>query len=58
MVTRAARAIPRAEARDYIACIDHLASVDGIDTGAIAVWGDSLSGRVAAVVAAVDRRVA
>ncbi len=49
---------PWAEARDYIACIDHLASTVGVDTEAIAVWGDSLSGRVAAVVAAVDRRVA
>lgn len=49
---------PWAEARDYIACIDHLVGTDGIDAGAIAVWGDSLSGRVAAVVAAVDQRVA
>ena len=49
---------PWAEAQDYIACIDHLIRTNGIDTEAIAVWGDSLSGRVAAVVAAVDRRVA
>jgi pimeloyl-ACP methyl ester carboxylesterase len=49
---------PWAEARDYLACIDHLTGTDGIDTEAIAIWGDSLSGRVAAVVAAVDRRVA
>lgn len=49
---------PWVEARDYLACIDHLAGMDGIDPEAIAVWGDSLSGRVAAVVAAVDRRVA
>lgn len=49
---------PWAEARDYIACIDHLASTDGIDPESIAIWGDSLSGRVAAVVAGVDRRVA
>ncbi len=49
---------PWTEARDYVACIDHLTSTDGIDDEGIAVWGDSLSGRVAAVVAAVDRRVA
>jgi len=49
---------PWTEARDYIACIDHLTGTDGIDAEAIAVWGDSLSGRVAAVVAGVDRRVA
>jgi acetyl esterase/lipase len=41
-----------------MACIDHLVGSDGIDPDAIAIWGDSLSGRVAAVVAAVDRRVA
>lgn len=46
------------QARDYVAAIDFLAGFDGIDAGRIGVWGVSMSGGIAAVVAAVDKRVA
>ena len=46
------------QARDYLAAIDFLVDFDGIDPNRIGVWGVSLSGAIAAVVAAVDSRVA
>ncbi|MEN8114753.1 MAG: alpha/beta fold hydrolase, partial [Actinomycetota bacterium] len=46
------------QARDYRAAIEFLHDMDGIDPNRIAVWGVSLSAAVAAVVAAVDPRVA
>lgn len=49
---------PWSQARDYMAGIDFLEGTEGVDSARISVWGDSLSARVAAVVAAVDARVA
>ncbi len=47
------------QARDYRAAVDYLLDRSGdIDRDRIAVWGDSLSGKVALVVAAVDPRLA
>ena len=46
------------QARDYRAAIDFLVGTDGIDSNRIGVWGVSMSGGIAAVVAAVDQRVA
>lgn len=49
---------PWRQARDYRAAIGWLERRIDIDARRIAVWGDSLSGRVALVVAAIDERVA
>jgi pimeloyl-ACP methyl ester carboxylesterase len=49
---------PWEQGRDYLAGIDFLAHHPDVDAARIGVWGDSLSGRVALVVAAVDDRVA
>ncbi|MEN8234931.1 MAG: alpha/beta fold hydrolase [Actinomycetota bacterium] len=46
------------QARDYRSAIEFLHGFDGIDPSRIAIWGVSLSAAVAAVVAAVDSRVA
>lgn len=46
------------QARDYRAAIDFLAARPDVDEHRIGIWGDSLSGSVALVVAAVDPRVA
>lgn len=46
------------QVRDYRAGIDYLAGLDAIDPQRIAVWGDSISGGVALVTAAIDERVA
>ena len=45
------------QTRDYRASIDYLEGCDGIDPSRIGVWGVSLSGAIAIVVAAVDPRV-
>lgn len=46
------------QARDYRAAISFIVAFDGIDSNRIGVWGVSMSGGIAAVVAAVDPRVA
>ncbi len=45
------------QARDVIAGIDHLTGSNSVDPKRIGVWGDSIGGGVAVVVAAVDSRV-
>lgn len=45
------------EARDYLAALDYLETLNDVDSDRIAIWGDSLSSAVAAVVTAVDERV-
>lgn len=49
---------PWVQARGYLDAVSHLRTVDGVDPSRVAVWGDSLSGGEALVVAAVDERVA
>ena len=49
---------PWVQARGYRDAVSYLVQRDGIHSGGIAVWGDSLSGDVALAVAAVDKRVA
>ena len=49
---------PWVQARGYLDAVSYLRSVDGVDPSRIAVWGDSLSGGEALIVAAVDERVA
>lgn len=49
---------PWAQARGYRDALSYLRTVNGVDPGRMAVWGDSLSGGEALVVAAVDERVA
>ncbi len=46
------------QARDYMAAITYLTAHEAVDAERVAVWGDSLSGGIALVVAAVDSRVA
>lgn len=48
---------PWRQARDYLAAIDHLVGRSDVDSHRVAVWGDSMSGGVALVVAAVDERI-
>ena len=43
--------------RGYRDAISFVATLDGVDPERIAIWGDSMSGRVALSVAAVDERV-
>lgn len=45
------------EARDYLAALDYLETLDLVDSRRMAIWGDSLSSAVGAVVAAIDDRV-
>ena len=49
---------PWVQARGYLDAVSYLGTVDGVDLSRVAVWGDSLSGGEAVVVAAVDERVA
>ena len=48
---------PFVQARGYRAALDSALELPGIDRDRVAVWGDSLSGAEAIVVAAVDCRV-
>jgi fermentation-respiration switch protein FrsA (DUF1100 family) len=43
--------------RGYRHAITCVAALDGVDAEQIAVWGDSMSGRVALLVPSVDERV-
>jgi uncharacterized protein len=45
------------QGRGYLHAIDHLQALPEVDPSRVAVWGDSLSGAVAVLVAAVDGRV-
>jgi len=45
------------QVRGYRDAISYASTLDGVDTERIAVWGDSMSGRVALMVASVDERV-
>ncbi len=49
---------PWIQARGYRDAISFGSTLDGIDPGLIAIWGDSLSGGIALAVAAIDQRVA
>jgi uncharacterized protein len=49
---------PWIQARGYLDAISYGRSLEGVDPGRVAVWGDSLSAGVALAVAAVDDRVA
>lgn len=49
---------PWVQARGYRDAITFVGSLDGIDSGAIAIWGDSYSAAEVLVVGAVDERVA
>jgi alpha-beta hydrolase superfamily lysophospholipase len=46
------------QARSYVAAVSYLSSVPEVDADRLAIWGVSLSGRLALAVAAVDERVA
>jgi uncharacterized protein len=48
---------PWVQVRGYIDAVAFTSGLDGIDPNRIAVWGDSLSGGVACVAAAVDDRI-
>ena len=48
---------PWIQTRGYLDAIEFVSRTDGIDPGRIAVWGDSLSGGVACVAAALDPRI-
>lgn len=45
------------QGRGYVHAIDHLQALPEVDPRRVAVWGDSMSGAAAIVVAAVDERV-
>jgi cephalosporin-C deacetylase-like acetyl esterase len=49
---------PWVQARGYLDAVSYLGTVDGVDLSRVAVWGDSLSGGEAVVVATIDERVA
>lgn len=49
---------PWTQARGYRDAISHGATIPSVDPDRIALWGDSMSGAVALVVAGVDERVA
>lgn len=49
---------PWVSARAYRSAVDHAVGLSEIDPDRIALWGDSMSSRVALVVAALDERVA
>lgn len=49
---------PWVQARGYLDAISFGTTFEGVDPNRIAVWGDSLSGGVGLVVAAIDDRVA
>jgi pimeloyl-ACP methyl ester carboxylesterase len=48
---------PWVQARGYMDAVGLVSRLDGIDSSRVAVWGDSLSGGVACLVAAVDERI-
>jgi pimeloyl-ACP methyl ester carboxylesterase len=48
---------PWTQTRGYIDAVEFISSADGIDPDRIAIWGDSLSGGVACVAAAIDPRI-
>lgn len=48
---------PWTQTRGYLDAVEFISSADGIDPDRIAVWGDSLSGGVACVAAAIERRI-
>src|SRR4051812_16904463 len=48
---------PWVQARGYMDAIGFISRLDGIDPSRIAVWGDSSSGGVACLVAAIDQRI-
>lgn len=49
---------PWLQAQDYVAALAALRATEGIDEARVGVWGVSLSGAIASVVAASDPRVA
>jgi len=49
---------PWVQARGYLDAISFATTLEDVDSERIAVWGDSLSGGVGLVVAAIDHRVA
>jgi len=49
---------PWVQARGYCDALSHVTALDGVDPARVAVWGDSLSGAEALIVAAVDARAA
>jgi pimeloyl-ACP methyl ester carboxylesterase len=48
---------PWTQIRGYMDALDFISNVDGVDPNRIAIWGDSFSGSVACVVAAMNSRV-
>src|SRR4051794_22322753 len=48
---------PWVQVRGYMDAVGFVSSLDGIDSSRTAVWGDSLSGGVACLVAAIDQRI-
>ena len=48
---------PWISVRAYLSALDYVTSLSEVDAGRIALWGDSLSSRVALVAAAMDDRV-
>jgi pimeloyl-ACP methyl ester carboxylesterase len=51
------RVSPWVQARGYMDAVAFVSQLDGVDARRIAIWGDSFSGSVACVVAAIDERV-
>lgn len=49
---------PWMQARGYRDALSYIQTVNGVDPSRVALWGDSLAGGVALIVAAVDERVA